>query len=113
MAMKISTYTQVLLQLENLDPQIITNLDLNPIVDMALVDVSNRTHDLIDDLLWANRMSIDLEILQQKATDWESSWTIRNRLLLFNNRLVVLENDELKVRLLSEAHNQVSTAHLG
>jgi hypothetical protein len=69
MAIKISTCMQVLLQLENLDPQIITNLDLNPIVDIAPIDVSNGTHDLINNLLQANCMSIDLEILQQKAID--------------------------------------------
>ena len=38
-------------------------LDLNLIVDVAPINVSNGTHDLINDLLWANRMSVDLEEL--------------------------------------------------
>jgi hypothetical protein len=113
MAMKISTRMQTLLQPDNLDPRIVKDLDLDPIADVAPVEVSNGTHDLIDDLLQANRTSTDLEMLRQRATDRESSWTISKGLLLFDNRLVVPEDDELKVRLLSEAHNQVSTAHPG
>jgi hypothetical protein len=42
---------QTLLQPDNLDSQIITNLDLNLIVNITLINVSNRTHDLINDLL--------------------------------------------------------------
>ena len=116
MAMKISTRTQTLLRPENLDPRIVTDLDLDPLhtgVEVAAVNRSNGTHDLIDDLLQANRTSPDLEMLRQRATDQESSWTVCNGLLLFDNRLVVPEDDVLRIRLLSEAHNQVSTAHPG
>ena len=63
MAMKISTRTQILLQPENLDPRIITDLDLDLIVDVAPVNVSNGTHDLIDNLLRANRTNTDLDEL--------------------------------------------------
>jgi hypothetical protein len=113
MAMKISTCTQTLLQPDNLNLRIVKDLDLDPIIDIAPIDVSYRTHDLINDLLQANCTNASLEALQQNATDQELSWTVCNKLLLFNNRLVVLENDKLKVCLLSEAHNQVSTAHPG
>ena len=54
MAMKISTCTQTLLQPENLDLRIVTDLDLDPLhtgVEVAAVNRSNGTHDLIDDLL--------------------------------------------------------------
>jgi predicted metal-dependent HD superfamily phosphohydrolase len=86
MAMKISTHTQVLLRPENLDPQIITDLDLDPLgtdvgfevdrgqlrtldANVAPVEVASGTHDIINDLLQANRTSTDLEMLQQRATD--------------------------------------------
>jgi hypothetical protein len=87
MAMKISTCTQTLLQPENLDPQIVADLDLDPLgpdigfevdrsqlihnsqdrmsdVEVATVNTSNGTHDLIDNLLQANRTSSDLEPLR-------------------------------------------------
>ena len=94
--MKISTRTQILLRPKNLDPRIIKDLDLDPIADVAPthlalnmfraglvisatdlsvepVNTPNGTHDLIDDLLRANRTSTDLEELQRRATDRESS----------------------------------------
>ncbi|OBT38675.1 hypothetical protein VE00_10905 [Pseudogymnoascus sp. WSF 3629] len=80
MAMKISTRTQTLLQPANLDPRIVTDLDLDPLgtdigfevdrsqlttlgAEVATVNSSSRTHDLIDDLLQANRTSLDLALL--------------------------------------------------
>ena len=50
-AIKISTYTQTLLQPENLDPRIIADLNLDPLVDIAPVNPLEGTHDLVDDLL--------------------------------------------------------------
>jgi hypothetical protein len=72
MALKISTRTQTLLRPENLDPRIVTDLDLDPLhigAEVAAVNRSNGTHDLINDLLQANRTSPDLETLWQRATD--------------------------------------------
>jgi hypothetical protein len=51
MAMKISTRMQTLLRLENLDPRIITDLNLDPIVDISPVNPGSESRDLIDDLL--------------------------------------------------------------
>lgn len=113
MAVKISTRTQILLRPENLDPRIITDLDLDPIVDLAPVSLADRAYDLVDDILQANRTSAELELLRQRATDQNPGWTVRNGLLLFEDRLVVPDDDDLKVRLLSEVHNQVSVAHPG
>ena len=49
--MKISTYTQTLLQPENLDLYIIIDLNLDLLVDIASINPLEGTHDLIDDLL--------------------------------------------------------------
>jgi hypothetical protein len=56
---------------------------------------------------------MDLEVLRLRAADQNSSWTVCNRLLLFEDRLIVLDDNNLKVRLLSEVHSQVSVAHPG
>ena len=51
MAVKISTRMQTLLRPENLDPRIITDLNLDPVIDIAPVDPAEGSYDLIDDLL--------------------------------------------------------------
>jgi hypothetical protein len=43
MAIKISTYTQTLLRPENLDPRILINLDLDLLVDLALINPSKES----------------------------------------------------------------------
>ena len=51
MAVKISTYTQTLLRPENLDPQILIDLDLDPLIDLAPINPGKESRDLINDLL--------------------------------------------------------------
>ena len=43
MAIKISTYIQTLLWPENLDPRILINLDLDPLVDLAPINPSKES----------------------------------------------------------------------
>ena len=74
-------------------------------VDIVPINPLEGTHDLIDDLLQANRTAADLEPLRQRATDGSPSWTVRNGLLHFEDRLVVPADDNLKVRLLSKVYN--------
>jgi hypothetical protein len=44
-------------------------------------------------------------MLYQRAIDENLGWTLCNGLLLFEDRLVVPKDDDLKVRLLSEVYN--------
>jgi hypothetical protein len=50
-------------------------------------------------------MSTDLETLRQRAIDENSGWTLYNKLLLFEDRLVVPKDNNLKVCLLSKVYN--------
>jgi hypothetical protein len=43
MAVKISTYTQTLLRPENLDPRILTDLDLDPLIDLAPINPGEKS----------------------------------------------------------------------
>jgi hypothetical protein len=54
MAIKISTCIQTLLWPENLDLRIITDLNLDPVIDMAPVNPAKGSYDLINNLLQAN-----------------------------------------------------------
>jgi hypothetical protein len=51
MAIKILTYIQTLLWPKNLDPRIITDLNLNPIVDILLINFRSKSYNLINNLL--------------------------------------------------------------
>jgi mannose/fructose-specific phosphotransferase system component IIA len=51
---------QTLLQPENLDPRIITNLNLDLIIDILLINPRSKSYNLINNLLQANRTTLDL-----------------------------------------------------
>ena len=51
MAVKISTYMQTLLRPENLDLWIITDLNLDLVINIAPINPTKGSYDLIDDLL--------------------------------------------------------------
>jgi hypothetical protein len=68
---------------------------------------------LLNQVLWANREAESLKALRQQAQQEEGSeFTLKDSLLLYSSRLVIPETD-LRTALIREAHDQVSTAHLG
>ena len=69
---------------------------------------------LIDRLLTANRTANSLEALRTVArTGEKNDLTLEDGLLLYQNRLIVPDTDNLRTDLIKEAHEQVSTAHPG
>lgn len=65
-------------------------------------------------VLTANRMCESLQEWREQATEGnEGKWKLEDGLLLYNERLVVPEEGDLRVRLLDEIHRQPSTAHSG
>jgi len=70
----------------------------------------DRDLQFMDKLLWENR---GLESYREKAKSENEDWAIEDGLILYKGRLLVPENDDLKVRLVDEAHKQPSTAHPG
>ena len=85
--------------------------------DVIDPDLSQITSDvpatlyLVDRLLQANRTYTGLEPYWEKARSDDEDWTLKDGLVLFKNRLVVPEDDSLKVKLVDEAHKQPSIAH--
>jgi hypothetical protein len=72
--------------------------------------------DFIDELLQANRTALTLQEYQEKALITavnKNPWILENRLLKHQERLVVAEENNLRTRLIKEAHAQVSTVHPG
>src|SRR6266568_3700306 len=112
MAVKTSLYTQTLLQLKHLNPQIQAELNTEP-SDTEICPIDATELDLIDKLLQANRTAASLQEYREKAKDVASPWSLENGLLKHRERLVVAKEQDLRTRLIAEAHTQISTAHPG
>jgi transposase InsO family protein len=115
---------QTLLTAELLDPQILSELPDRPQnPDLALIEPAlpvpgtgsdiPLSFDLVDQLLTANRHSPLLEADREAAERGEQDWKLSNGLLLWRERLVVPDTDQLRTKLIHEAHAQVSAAHPG
>jgi hypothetical protein len=106
-AAKITLYNQILLGLEKLDPRILAELPADQHQGLEICPIEVSELDLIDDLLQANRTANSLQEYRKKAEDGEGEWTLENGLLKHQERLVVAEDQNLRTRLIAEAHCQV------
>lgn len=82
--------------------------DRTPGAELKVMD--SQLH-LIDRICQANRKWDQDQ--QQKRGELELPWTKEEELLLHQDRLYVPDQDDLRVRLLDEIHQQPSTAHPG
>jgi hypothetical protein len=71
--------------------------------------------DLIDKLLRRNRKSPSLQASRIKVSNkkQDSDFTLQDDLLLYQGRLVVPDEENLRTRLIKKAYNQVSTVYPG
>jgi transposase InsO family protein len=124
--------TKALLSHDQLDPQIVRDLiasestavNTEPLLAPVTRDVTpfhtsgmlnEASFGLVDELLRRNRISPNLQESRKKVLDKkpDPDFAIRDDLLLYQGRLVVPDEDNLRTRLIKEAHDQVSTAHPG
>ena len=68
---------------------------------------------LVDQILRANRSRRQLESETDHLSRGQVGWEDKDGLLLYDGRLLVPDVDNLRTKLIAEAHNQVSTAHPG
>ncbi len=94
-----------------MDPQIQEAVELHAL-DPALREPAL----LVNRLLTANRTAGSLQALRKQAERGEGGFTLADRLLLKNGRLVVptdYTDEALIADLIREAHDQVSSTHPG
>ena len=76
-----------------------------------------ESESVTDRILAANKESPSLEALRAEARRADprnpTDFTLEDNLLLYQERLVVPEDQNLRTDLIREAHTQVSTAHPG
>ena len=75
-------------------------------------EMFDKSAELLDQLLKANKEARSLEALRQQARQVDSEFTVEDELLLYSGRLVV-PGTGLRTAVIREAHDQVSTAHPG
>jgi len=83
----------------------------DPNVEICPIEASEL--DLIDELLQTNRTSASLQEFREDAEQKVGQWTLENGLLKHRDCLVVAPDNNLRTRLIKEAHAQISTAHPG
>jgi hypothetical protein len=93
-------HEQTLLPRECLDSEIPTELDER---EQEVIASMDQDLELMDKLLQGNRTDPKLESYREKAKSESEDWTLENGLVLYRSRLLVPENDDLKVRLVDEA----------
>ena len=81
-AAKISLWTQTLLQLKYLDPQIRVKLNTDSL-DAEICPVDSIELDLINKLLQANHIAPSLQEYREKAKNVISLWSLENGLLKY------------------------------
>jgi hypothetical protein len=68
---------------------------------------------VMDRILSANRTNETLREQRDQATRNKGKWVLEDGLLLYEGRLVVPDDGDLRARLLDEIHRQPSMAHPG
>jgi hypothetical protein len=91
---------QLMLKPDHLDPRILAAVTPSPMSIVDWVSEANRLHD-------------SLQPEQELARVGSDQWELRDGLLLFQGRLVVPDEGDLRARLLDEIHRPPSSAHPG
>lgn len=109
---------QQLLKDDQIDPLILSR-ELRPdpaeealirTLDLASIFPALR---IIDRILLANRYTPSLEALRKQAQKDDNHFSLEDGLLLYKDKLVVPDTDNLRTLLIREAHDNISTAHPG
>lgn len=67
----------------------------------------------MDQILEANRKSVDLEVYCEKARRGDESFHVNNGLLTRFGKLVIPDVDNLRTKMIREIHGRLTTAHPG
>ncbi len=75
----------------------------------------DKSQEITNQILWHNCHIPSLQALQADIQEGEGKGklTMEDSLLLYSSRLIVLDINNLRIDLIREAYNQVSTGHLG
>jgi hypothetical protein len=81
--------------------------------EAMMAPIEGPGEGIIERVLQVNRHHESLEENRRQARTGHRHWSMDQGLLLFNGKLVVPDDGDLRARLLDEIHRQPSTAHPG
>jgi len=114
-ALKKEHREQVMLPPRNLSPHLQEELAKTRML-VAPVELLPETESVLitDRILQANRTNEDLQELRNKAVaGGEETYSLKDGVLFAKGRLVVPDQDDLRMLIIREIHDQKSTAHPG
>ncbi len=109
-AIKIILQTQILLQLEYLNPQIRAELSIDSL-GAKICPINPLGLNFINKLLQINRTAPSLQEYRKKAKNITSLQSLKNGLLKHYKWLVVVEEQDLQTQLIAKVYTQVSIAY--
>jgi transposase InsO family protein len=117
-SLKTEYRTRAFLSQDQIDPRVLEDLGINLEADNLIAPIETELFQesmgITDRILQTNRTLPSLRALRTQAgRNTDPSLTLEDDLLLYDGRLMVPQTDNLRTDLISEAHNQVSTAHPG
>ena len=93
-----------MLQPDQLDPAILAELPDNEVLDIEAGEL-HEPISLIDRIIAANRTVDSLNALRTQAHADDTDLRLEDGLLLYQDRLIVPDIDNLRTDLIREAHN--------
>ncbi|QSZ29100.1 hypothetical protein DSL72_003610 [Monilinia vaccinii-corymbosi] len=117
-ATKKKNRVQQLIKDGQIDPQIMRDSLQDHLSDNAAIATIDLfpiapAFDIVNKVLQANRNTENLNATRLEALKGHKHLSLSDGLLLYNHKLVVPNDDDLRTLLIREAHNSVSTAHPG
>jgi RNase H-like domain found in reverse transcriptase/Reverse transcriptase (RNA-dependent DNA polymerase)/Integrase zinc binding domain len=115
-SLKLSSRVQTMLPKECLDARIVEDLKITSpsAAEVGALDLTPDEFRLIDEVIKLNRESITLEIERDKAKFGEDdNFTLDDGLLLYQDRLVIPDENGIRARLIKEVHSPITCGHPG
>ena len=88
-------------------------LDSGNLPDSASPDPELQPADILERVREANKASLLLDEFRKQASEPDSAYSLRDGYLFWENRLVVADEDRLRVKLIDHIHRQPAIGHPG
>jgi hypothetical protein len=104
---------QTLLKPEMLSEEVKKDLDTTAVAVVNVEASPNEDTDILESVREVNKASPLLNEFREQTNKPDSSYSLRDSYLFFEDRLVVPDEDRLHVKLIDHIHRQSAVGHPG